>query len=118
MLRNIFFSLSIATFAFSVAVLPVEALAEESDGFSFDERLVVDSESLGEMRGTALSPEVLGIVVFDAISANNTSNGTVSGGNVIDAGAFSHSSGLSTIIQNSGNNVLIQSATIVNLNID
>ena len=70
------------------------------------------------MRGTALDLEVLGVAFFDAVSLNNSASGTVSGGNIIDEGAFSGSSGLSTIIQNSGNNVLIQSATILSVNID
>ena len=37
------------------------------------------------------------------------------GSNVIADGAFSGASGLPMVIQNSGNNVLIQSATIVNV---
>lgn len=117
MLRNIIYGLPIVALVFSSTVLSGQASAATEEVL-FSENLMVENESLGEMRGTALSPEILGIAVFDAISTNNTSNGTVSGGNIIDAGAFSHSSGLSTIIQNSGNNVLIQSATILNFKID
>lgn len=84
----------------------------------FNSELIVEDIDLDEMRGTALDLEVLGVAFFDAVSLNNSTSGTFSGGNVIDEGAFSDSSGLSTIIQNSGNNVLIQSATILNLNID
>ena len=49
-----------------------------------------------------------------AVSDNHASN-LVTGMNVIGEGALTGSSGLSTVIQNSGNNVLIQSSTIVNL---
>ena len=108
----------IAALAFSLAAFSGQASAATGEDVLFGESLAVEDESLSEMRGAALSPEVLGIAVFDAMSANNTSTGTISGGNIIDAGAFSQSSGLSTIIQNSGNNVLIQSATILNVNID
>lgn len=129
MLRHIFYSLAVAAFVLSAFIFTHEASAAEEDIsvpeaalsedlFLFDDSLTVTDENLGEMRGTALDPEVLGIAIFDALSANNTSNGTVSGGNIIDAGAFSDSSGLSTVIQNSGNNVVIQSATILNLNIE
>ncbi len=118
MIRNIFYGFSIVAFLFSFAFFSNNASAAYGEEFLFEESLAVDNENLDQIRGTALSPEVLGIAAFDAISANNTSNGTISGGNVIDAGAFSNSSGLSTIIQNSGNNVLIQSATILNLNIE
>lgn len=55
--------------------------------------------------------------LLDAINANNTSNNSVTGNNVINASAFQNTSGLVNLIQNSGNNVIIQSATIVNLNL-
>lgn len=47
--------------------------------------------------------------------SNNETNRTYSGGNVVSGSAFSNSAGLSTVIQNSGNSVLIQNATIVNV---
>ena len=48
------------------------------------------------------------------VTDNHASN-LSTGMNVIGDGAFNGSSGLSTVIQNSGNNVLIQSSTVVNL---
>ncbi len=48
-------------------------------------------------------------------SSGNVANNTVSGNNILSSGAFADSSGLSNIIQNTGNNVLIQNSTIVNL---
>lgn len=48
--------------------------------------------------------------------SNNATN-TVSGDNIVTAGALAGSTGLFTVIQNSGNNVLIQNATILNLNV-
>lgn len=47
--------------------------------------------------------------------SDNQANGTYSGGNLVSGSAFSGSAGLPTVIQNSGNNVLIQNATIVNV---
>lgn len=55
---------------------------------------------------------------------SNVSNGTVNntsavnvatGNNSISDGAFTNSTGLPTVIQNSGANVLIQNSTIINL---
>lgn len=46
---------------------------------------------------------------------NNQAVNTVSGGNLVTGGAFSGASGLATVIQNSGNNVVIQNATIVDV---
>ncbi|GAA0900034.1 hypothetical protein GCM10009552_00690 [Rothia nasimurium] len=44
---------------------------------------------------------------------DNQANNTVSGGNLVSGSAFGGAAGLPTVIQNSGNNVLIQNATIV-----
>lgn len=46
---------------------------------------------------------------------NNRAINTVSGTNELSGQAFSNASGLSSVIQNSGNNVVIQNATIVNV---
>lgn len=49
---------------------------------------------------------------------NSISGSTVvTGSNAVSSDAFAGSSGLSTVIQNSGNNVIIQNATILNLNV-
>jgi hypothetical protein len=47
--------------------------------------------------------------------SNNQATNVVTGNNTISDGAFAGAAGISTVIQNSGNNVLIQNATIVNL---
>ncbi|QGZ43367.1 hypothetical protein GO485_28165 [Pseudoduganella flava] len=46
---------------------------------------------------------------------HNTASQIVTGANIVTDGAFSNASGLPMVIQNSGANVLIQSATIVNV---
>lgn len=45
----------------------------------------------------------------------NTAWGVTSGNNTISSGAFSDATGLPTVIQNSGNNVLIQNSTVVDV---
>jgi len=50
------------------------------------------------------------------VSSNNASN-VVTGSNLITDGAFANANGLPMVIQNSGANVLIQNATIVNIQI-
>jgi hypothetical protein len=47
--------------------------------------------------------------------ANNSTYNVVSGNNLITGGSFSNASGFPTVVQNSGSNVLIQNATIINL---
>ncbi|QYD73956.1 hypothetical protein KZJ38_35220 [Paraburkholderia edwinii] len=47
--------------------------------------------------------------------ANNTANRVETGSNSISQGSFANASGLPTVIQNSGANVLIQNATVLNV---
>ena len=47
--------------------------------------------------------------------ANNSATHVVSGNNYIAGGSFSNMTGLPVAVQNSGSNVLIQNATIVNV---
>ena len=52
---------------------------------------------------------------IDGAVAANTAVNVVSGANSIDAGSFANMAGIPVVIQNSGANVLIQNATIINL---
>lgn len=47
--------------------------------------------------------------------ANNSATHVISGNNAIMDGAFANMSGLPMVIQNSGSNVLVQNATIINV---
>jgi hypothetical protein len=53
-------------------------------------------------------------IVQNATLDHNTVDSSVTGNNTVSNGAFAGASGLATVIQNSGNNVIIQNATIVN----
>lgn len=77
----------------------------------------VSNEELDGVRGTNLSAETLGTAVLEAVSAHNSSQGSVTGSNVISNDVFGNAQGIATVIQNSGNNVIIQSATVVNLSL-
>ena len=54
----------------------------------------------------------------DGTVHSNSATDTVSGHNFISGGAFTNASGLPVAIQNSGNNVSIQNAYIVNIRTD
>ena len=47
--------------------------------------------------------------------ANNSATNVASGNNYIAGGSFANMTGLPITVQNSGSNVLIQNATIVNV---
>lgn len=52
---------------------------------------------------------------LSATVANNSASHVISGNNAIADGAFANMSGLPMVIQNTGSNVLIQNATIINV---
>jgi hypothetical protein len=52
---------------------------------------------------------------LDGVVSNNSADNVVTGANQVSGGAFSNAAGLNTVIQNSGANVLIQNATVVNV---
>ena len=68
--------------------------------------------ALGSARG---GTDVFNDMKLKGVVADNQAANLSTGGNVIADGAFSGASGLPMVIQNSGNNVLIQNATIVNV---
>ena len=76
--------------------------------------------------GTAISELDLGTQRGGDVRVTNTNNlnaqlhdntaiSNVTGSNFVTSEAFSNSSGFSTVVQNSGNNVIIQNATVLNL---
>lgn len=52
---------------------------------------------------------------LDAQLYDNTAISNVTGSNFVTSEAFSSNSGFATVVQNSGNNVIIQNATVLNL---
>jgi hypothetical protein len=72
----------------------------------------LDSGALDLYRAGA---EVRNGIRPDGLVTGNTANNVVAGMNSISEGAFANASGLPIVIQNSGANVLIQNATIVNI---
>ncbi|HEX5393804.1 MAG TPA: hypothetical protein VFW68_11000 [Rhodocyclaceae bacterium] len=75
----------------------------------------VDAETLDTWRGGAA------LNFYDLKSegmvSNNQATNLSTGSNLITDGSFAGAAGFSTVVQNSGNNVLIQNATIINLQV-
>ena len=109
-------------FAFA---LPVQVMAQTSSaepaatittphsdsGTGFDKPIQADK--LADYRGgTAL---VSSDMQLSGTTANNAAVNVATGTNAISAGSFSNMSGLPIVIQNTGANVLIQNAVILNL---
>ena len=75
----------------------------------------VQEERLEQMRGGSDAP--WSDMKLSGTVANNSAVNVVTGSNIVTDSAFSNASGLPMVIQNSGANVLIQNATIVNVQI-
>ena len=76
----------------------------------------VESASLAGMRGG--TEVVNNDMRLAGTTAGNTAFNVATGSNAISAGAFANMSGFPVVIQNSGANVLIQNAVILNLQIN
>ena len=72
----------------------------------------LSTQAMARRRG---GTETLNDMRLRGVVTGNTATDVVTGGNVISEGALAGAAGLPTVIQNSGNNVLIQNATIVNV---
>ncbi|MDN8614671.1 hypothetical protein [Variovorax ginsengisoli] len=104
-------------------MLPVTVAAQsaqpERDAAGAESRSVafvaqpVDADTLAHTRGGA--EVVNNDMTLRGVTANNSARNVTTGDNTISAGSFANMSGLPTVIQNSGANVLIQNATILNL---
>lgn len=73
----------------------------------------VDTETLAGQRGG--NANVRNDMVLTGTTADNTAQHVNTGNNAISAGSFANMSGIPVVIQNSGANVLIQNAVILNL---
>lgn len=74
----------------------------------------LDDHSLAASRGGA---QISDMKLDGVVAENQAVNIGATGTNVISQGAFTNAAGVPMVVQNSGNNVLIQNATIVNVEV-
>ena len=72
----------------------------------------VELKALDVRRG---GTDVVNEMMLKGVVADNKASHLTTGSNVIADGAFSNTVGLPLVVQNTGNGVLIQNATIINL---
>jgi hypothetical protein len=74
----------------------------------------VSQETLAGQRGGD-GDEVHNIITVTGEVTDNTAQNVITGANNIQDGSFVNSSGITSVVQNTGANVLIQNATILNV---
>lgn len=96
------------------------ALADStSDEFAIDQFAPVVLEDLEQERGLGgiVEMTINNDTNLDAELTGNSANNVVTGSNVIDSGSFNDASGVFSVIQNTGNNVIIQESTVITVTI-
>jgi hypothetical protein len=103
------------------ACLPLQVGAEESEqqatmrATEIFGSVAVNSQDLAISRGGA--EITLNDLKNNGLVSQNQASNLVTGSNFVTDGSFAGATGFSTVVQNSGNNVLIQNATIINLRV-
>lgn len=93
---------------------PISEMPAAESEIQFD-NVLADAEVLESSRGGA---EVnLYDIKSDGIVRDNQAYNLNTGSNYIAEGSFAGAAGFATAVQNSGNNVLIQNSTIINLQV-
>ena len=100
-----------AAFLMIALALPLAARADDE---SASLGSPVSTETLAEQRGGD-DEFVHNTITVNGTVTDNTASNVVTGANSIADGSFASSSGIMSVVQNTGANVLIQSATIVNV---
>jgi hypothetical protein len=78
----------------------------------------VQLQELDKLRGQGGVMDITNVANLEAILAGNDASNSVTGSNSIDGGSFTDASGVFSIIQNTGNNVIIQDSTIITVTIN
>lgn len=113
----------LVTTLLGAAFLSLQVGAEEADrgttmraGEIFGS-VAVDSQDLAISRGGAELDITLNEATTHGVVGGNYASNLKTGSNTITGESFASSAGFSTVVQNSGNNVLIQNSTVVNLQV-
>jgi hypothetical protein len=111
----------------ATAVLAAGAQADDKTAagtppavIAFEGAKALDSVELGEQRAKAkLEIDKLTLIApaQNGVVAGNSAVNTTTGANSVSDAAFAGAAGIVNTIQNTGNNVLIQSSTVVNVSL-
>ena len=103
-----------ALFIGALGALAFASAAQAQDAAFFAHQPLPD-QALAEHSGRQGVSIASMAAIESASSGNSVSGSSVTGSNDIGAGAFADLSGVSSVLMNSGNNVVMNSITIVNV---
>jgi len=106
--------------AAAVGLIPFVAIAPGATSETTSETVPalaapLTDDELADWRGGANLGQVNNHNLLNGSVATNTAANLITGSNSVADGSFANASGLPVVIQNSGNNVLIQNSIIVNV---
>ena len=107
--------------ATAIATAELPAPAESTTLAVLDAATAIPDDLLGNESAMAridLGPIVINDQEVNGVVQGNVATGNTTGNNSIADGAFAGAAGFTTAIQNTGNNVLIQNSTIINVSLD
>lgn len=114
-LRRILLALVFLSGASASAVEPVTAADARKPTWAA--ATPVTAQTLQRLRGGSDAGTPTTQTSLEGSVGQNQAVNVSSGQNVINGGAFANMSGVPVVIQNSGSNVLIQNATVVNVTV-
>lgn len=93
-------------------------LAQQDDASLFESQASdTELDATRGMSGLNFTSENLGVTVLTGVAANNTVNGGITGDNSLTDNALSNAQGVSFVVQNTGNNSVVNAAMVVNVSL-
>jgi len=115
---NLFILVALILPVYTVSASSIQAEEDKTMIIASSAEMVASLDELDEIRGMGgVDVTTLNTMNVKATLTGNTATNNVTGTNVIDTSAFTGANGMFSVIQNTGNNVVIQDSTIVNVTI-
>ena len=115
-MNRLTYAIAVTSTLLLISPISTKALADQENQPAMEALgSAVSEDTLSANRGG--HTEVVNTNNLKAQLYNNQASYNITGTNTVNDGAFTNASGFATVIQNSGNNVIIQNATILNLNL-
>lgn len=100
----------------SLPIISANIIAQENDNLTLNSPPVILDE-LAQSTGLGGITIINSKSNIEAALTGNSANNNTTGSNIIDQGSFRNAGGVFSVIQNTGNNVIIQDSTVITVTI-